>query len=70
VPETEADAAVLLVEVGTRTGWELAGIAGACVDAGQPLLGLVTVLPTDQRADESTDVMALDSDNTTMAGRA
>ena len=47
VSTTQAsDGALLLTEAGTRTGWELAGIAGACADAGQPLLGLVAVVPT------------------------
>jgi capsular polysaccharide biosynthesis protein len=70
VAETEAaDAALLLVEVGTRTGWELAGIAGACVDAGQPLLGLVAVIPADhQRTDEITGLMTFDSDCATVTG--
>jgi capsular polysaccharide biosynthesis protein len=72
MPETEAtDAAILLVEVGTRTGWELAGIAGACVDAGQPLLGLVTVVPAEHpRTDESTGLTSLESESATMAGHA
>jgi capsular polysaccharide biosynthesis protein len=35
------DRAVLLVSMGGRTGWELAAIAGACVDAGHQLVGAV-----------------------------
>jgi capsular polysaccharide biosynthesis protein len=60
VSTTQAsDGALLLTEAGTRTGWELAGIAGACGDAGQPLLGLVTVVSTAADggvARKSTDV--------------
>lgn len=63
VSTTQAsDGALLLTEAGTRTGWELAGIAGACGDAGQPLLGLVAVVPTTdagggaaRKADEFAD---------------
>ena len=64
---------LLLVEVGTRTSWELAGIAGACVDAGHPLLGLVAVVPTDDPgtgASSGSALSALDAADTTMAGSA
>jgi len=72
MPDTDViDAAVLLLEAGTLTGWELAGIAGACIDAGQPLLGLVTVVRSEHlQTGESSDLVALDTDDATMAGRA
>ncbi|MCT2585738.1 YveK family protein [Actinophytocola gossypii] len=34
---------LVLVTAGTRTAWELVGIAGACADAGQDVLGVVVV---------------------------
>jgi len=34
---------LVLVTAGTRTAWELVGIAGACADAGQEVLGVVVV---------------------------
>jgi capsular polysaccharide biosynthesis protein len=74
VPDIGAtDGLLLLVEVGTRTSWELAGIAGACVDAGQPLLGVVAVVPTDEPgtgASSGSALSALDAADTTMAGSA
>lgn len=36
---------VLVVTVGTRTGWELAGISGACSDAGQRIAGVLVAVP-------------------------
>jgi len=34
---------LVLVSAGTRTAWELVGLAGACTDAGQDVLGVVVV---------------------------
>lgn len=71
VTETEpTDGALLLVEVGTRTGWELAGIAGACAGAGHPLLGLVSVVAEAARGDERSSLTTLTAGDPTMAGSA
>ena len=53
-PATEP--AVLVTTVGTRTPFELNEMAGACVDAGRPLTGVLVVLPThdDSRASAKT----------------
>lgn len=39
-------AVLLALTRGTRTGWELAGIAGACADAGHDLAGALLVVPS------------------------
>jgi hypothetical protein len=38
--------ALAVLSIGTRTPWELVGIAGACLDAAHPLLGAVVVTPS------------------------
>jgi capsular polysaccharide biosynthesis protein len=68
VPDPARAAGVLVVlSAGSRTAWELVGIAEACTDAGQDVLGVVVVHPartTGRRPDERTlrvtadDVMA------------
>jgi capsular polysaccharide biosynthesis protein len=37
--------ALVVVTAGTRTGWELVGIAEACADAGYPVEGVLVVAP-------------------------
>ncbi len=45
-PDCGAACAVLVaMAVGTRTAWELVGLAGACLDMGYPLLGALVVRP-------------------------
>lgn len=47
VPDDPGGAGVLVVlTAGTRTAWELVGLAQACADAGQDVLGVVVVTPT------------------------
>jgi hypothetical protein len=47
VPDDDAVVGVLLVvTVGTRTPWELVGIAEACTDAGHDVLGVLVTHPT------------------------
>jgi hypothetical protein len=36
---------IVVTSIGTRTAWELVGVAGACVDAGHPVLGVLVVSP-------------------------
>jgi hypothetical protein len=43
---------VAVVSAGTRTGWELVGIAEACTDAGHEVLGVVVTHLTKPAADE------------------
>ena len=67
------DGALLLTELGTRTSWELAGIAGACADAGQHVLGIVAVDPADDNGASGSAASAaavLSAPDTTLAGRA
>lgn len=46
VPEHPAAHGVLVVtSARNRTAWEFVGIAGACVDAGHPVLGVLVVSP-------------------------
>lgn len=68
VPDARhADGALLLVSAGTSTGWELAAIAGACVDAGQRLKGVVVAFPgvrngPDPGETAQTDPMSVPDD--------
>jgi capsular polysaccharide biosynthesis protein len=66
------DGALLLTELGTRTSWELTGIAGACADAGQQVLGIVAVAPADDNGASASaaSAAALGAPDTTLAGRA
>jgi capsular polysaccharide biosynthesis protein len=66
----ETDGALLFVAVGTRTGWELAGIAGACADAGLLALGLVAVVPNDEGTGKADAAMALEPADKTLTGSA
>jgi hypothetical protein len=44
VPENPgAHGVIVVTSAGTRTAWELVGVAGACVDAGHPVLGVLVV---------------------------
>lgn len=61
VPDIEpGGGAVLVVSSGVRTDWELAGIAGACSDAGVDLLGVLVVHA--QHRQSASDLTAVDGD--------
>lgn len=67
--------ALVVVSVGTRTGWELVGIAGACGDAGHPVGGVLVVCPTRSGAprppaDEEPDPAEPPAGTSMMAGSA
>lgn len=71
VPESaEYAGAVVVLTAGTRTAWELVGIAEACTDAGQVLLGAIVTHPArltdDTRALSTTPEVPVHSD--AMAG--
>ncbi|MFF5986220.1 YveK family protein [Prauserella flavalba] len=61
VPDrTEADGVLVVLTAGSRTGWELVGIAEACADAGHRVIGAVVTYraraPRERQAPEpSTD---------------
>ncbi len=68
VPEDPHVAGVLVVlTVGSRTAWELVGIAEACADAGLEVLGVVLTQPVRPTTTEQTKV---GSDRDAMAGSA
>jgi hypothetical protein len=46
VPGEPVPGVLAVVTAGTRTGWELVGIAEACADAGHQVLGVVVTHPT------------------------
>lgn len=46
VPDDPMPGVLAIVTAGTRTGWELVGIAEACADAGHGVLGVVVTHPT------------------------
>lgn len=46
VPDELVPGVLAVVTTGTRTGWELVGIAEACADAGHEVLGVVVTHPT------------------------
>lgn len=46
VPDELVPGVLAVVTAGTRTGWELVGIAEACADAGHEVLGVVVTHPT------------------------
>lgn len=53
VPDEQAAGVLVVVTTGTRTGWELVGIAEACADAGHQVLGVVVThrtLPAQEEA--------------------
>lgn len=46
VPESpDVSGALVVTTAGTRTGWELVGIAEACADAGHDVVGTVVIFP-------------------------
>ncbi|MTD58592.1 exopolysaccharide biosynthesis protein [Amycolatopsis pithecellobii] len=68
VPEDLHVAGVLVVlTVGSRTAWELVGIAEACADAGHEVLGVVLTQPVRPTSPEQPEV---GSDHDVMAGSA
>lgn len=64
VPEKAAPGVVVVVTAGTRTGWELVGIAEACSDAGHDVLGVVVTHRTRPVADAAPG----DRDEPALAG--
>jgi hypothetical protein len=55
VPDAGAEIGVVVVlTVGTRTAWELVGIAEACADAGHEVVGVVLTRPV-RLSEEKTD---------------
>lgn len=77
VPECGPVCGVLIVLcAGTRTAWELIGLAGACLDAGHPVLGALVVSPSpaasgaDERQAPPPDHPSALSNGTLMAGSA
>jgi capsular polysaccharide biosynthesis protein len=52
VPDEAVPGVVAVVTAGTRTGWELVGIAEACADAGHEVLGVVVTHPTRPAEEE------------------
>jgi hypothetical protein len=59
VPDDASPGVLVVVTAGTRTGWELVGIAEACADAGQELLGLIVTHRTKPVPDEARPEPAL-----------
>ena len=51
VPDEAVPGVVAVVTAGSRTGWELIGIAEACADAGHEVLGVVVTHLTRRAAD-------------------
>jgi capsular polysaccharide biosynthesis protein len=51
VPDEAVPGVVAVVTAGSRTGWELVGIAEACADAGHEVLGVVVTHLTRPAAD-------------------
>jgi capsular polysaccharide biosynthesis protein len=51
VPDEPVPGAVAVVTAGTRTGWELVGIAEACADAGHEVLGVMVTHRTRMDVD-------------------
>ncbi|MBK1784119.1 exopolysaccharide biosynthesis protein [Prauserella cavernicola] len=60
VPDpSEADGVLVMLTAGSRTGWELVGIAEACADAGHRVVGaVVTYRARAQREATTDDAMA------------
>jgi hypothetical protein len=52
VPDELVPGVVAVVTTGTRTGWELVGVAEACADAGHEVLGVVVTHRTKPAAAE------------------
>ncbi|HEX6357316.1 exopolysaccharide biosynthesis protein [Actinophytocola sp.] len=59
VPDDPAPGVLVVITTSTRTGWELVGIAEACADAGQELLGAVVTHRTQPVPDEARPEPAL-----------
>jgi capsular polysaccharide biosynthesis protein len=59
VPDDAAPGVLVVVTAGTRTGWELVGIAEACADAGHALLGAVVTHRTLPAATDARPEPAL-----------
>jgi capsular polysaccharide biosynthesis protein len=53
VPDEPVPGVLAVVTAGTRTGWELVGIAEACADAGHDVLGVVVTHRTRPAAEEA-----------------
>jgi capsular polysaccharide biosynthesis protein len=53
VPDELVPGVLAVVTAGTRTGWELVGIAEACADAGHEVLGVVVTHRTKPAQDEA-----------------
>lgn len=72
VPDDDAVTGVLVVvTTGTRTPWELVGIAEACTDAGHEVLGVLVTHPTRPAdAGPRTETPAAAPVETAMAGSA
>ncbi|TKG73722.1 YveK family protein [Prauserella endophytica] len=55
VPDrTEADGVLVVLTAGSRTGWELVGIAEACADAGHRVIGAVVTYRTRAQRERQT----------------
>ncbi|KAA9163001.1 exopolysaccharide biosynthesis protein [Amycolatopsis acidicola] len=60
---------LVLVTVGSRTAWELVGIAEACADAGHEVLGVLLTQPVRDQS-PTTEKPEVGSDRDAMAGSA
>jgi hypothetical protein len=71
VPEGGGESGVLVVlTVGTRTAWELVGIAEACADAGREVVGVVLTQAVRPHEATPESQPKVNSDRDAMAGSA
>jgi capsular polysaccharide biosynthesis protein len=71
VPEGRGESGVLVVlTVGTRTAWELVGIAEACADAGREVVGVVLTQAVRPHEATPESQPKVNSDRDAMAGSA
>jgi hypothetical protein len=63
--------ALVALAIGSRSPWELVALAGACADAGHPVIGAVVVWPVLGTSSERPDPpTSTPSTNDAMAGSA